>query len=99
MTKRGVDVKDAHGSPCVIVLSAQDSSTWLKRFSKRVQLVELTLDETLDSFSKAPNSITGGKVHDYIHALAADKAGSDVLLTRNTSDFQATGCKARVEWP
>jgi hypothetical protein len=33
------------------------------------------------------------------HTLTADKAGAEVMLTRNTKDFQPLGGKARLEWP
>jgi hypothetical protein len=100
MTGRGIPVKDRDGNPARFVMSATDATAWLKTFSERVVLVELDLAETLAALEKAEKQgIQGGSVYDYGHALAAAKAGVDVLLTRNTPDFQTLASFARVEWP
>ena len=31
--------------------------------------------------------VRGGRVHDYMHALAASKSGADALLTTDRNDF------------
>ena len=100
MTKRGVEVKDEDGNSAKLVMSPKDAATWLRKFAGRVKLVELDLPETLDALDQTQaKSVSGGKVYDYGHSLAADKAGADVLLTRNAKDFQPLGGQARLEWP
>lgn len=62
--------------------------------------VDLDLNQTLDALDKAQDTnVTGGRVYDYGHALAAEQAQADVILTRNKSDFQGLEGAARLEWP
>lgn len=41
--------------------------------------------------------VRGGRVHDYVHALAADKSGADELLTLDANDFVGLTVKAKIE--
>jgi len=96
MTGRGIQVKGQSGR---LVMSTADAATWLRRFSNRVKLVDLDLTETLDAFGKAAaNGVIGRLVYDYGHILSAEKAGVDVILTRNTADFVPLTLKP-VQWP
>jgi hypothetical protein len=99
MTGRGLLFTDKAGTPTRVLFTPDDAAEWLREFAARVTLIELEEKEMLQALKEAnAKSIRGGRVHDYVHALAADKARSDVLITRNTGDF--TGLlKARVEWP
>lgn len=100
MTTRGIQAKDQDGNLNRVVLSQKSAATWLRKFSGRVKLVELNLEETLAAFDEAAaKSVQGGKVYDYGHALAAEKAGSAHLLTRNTKHFGGLTQSAKVEWP
>ncbi len=100
MTGRGIRVKDQAGNPARLVLTPMDAAHWLREFAMKVKLVELTDAETLDALDRAAqNRVQGGRVYDYGHALAAEKAEADVLLTRNTNDFIGLADKARIEWP
>jgi hypothetical protein len=100
MTKRGIEVTDAQGNPARFVMSPADAAIWLRKFHGKVKLVDLDSSEVLAGLDQAQaRNVSGPKVYDYEHALAADKAGVDALLTRNTKDFQPLGGKARVEWP
>jgi hypothetical protein len=47
----------------------------------------------------ANSKVQGARVYDYGHALAAVKAGADVVLTRNPSDFEGLTGKAVIEHP
>jgi len=63
------------------------------------ELVDLELSETLDAFEKAARKgVMGRRVYDYGHVLGAEKAGADVILTRNTADFIPLTSQA-VQWP
>jgi len=99
MTGRGIQYKDKQGNPIVIVLDPNDTAKWLREFAARVTIIELDKSETLDALEKAQSrSVQGARVYDYAHALAADKAGADIVLTRNTTHFEGLS-RARVEWP
>jgi hypothetical protein len=100
MTGRGIVALDQHGNPGRLVMTSNDAAAWLAGFASHVKLVELDGPELLAALGNAQSqNVVGARVYDYIHALAADKAGADVLLTRNTKDFQSAGGAARVEWP
>ena len=100
MTGRGISVRDKEGNPVRLVMSASDASLWLRAFSAHVQWVELDASETLSGLDNAgANGVMGGRVYDYGHALAAQKANADVLLTRNTEDFMVLSGSVGLEWP
>jgi hypothetical protein len=49
---------------------------------------DLTADEVLAGLGQAhKHGVTGGRVHDWMHALAAEKTGASQLLTLNEADF------------
>jgi len=96
MTGRGIQVK---GQSARLVMSTTDAAIWLRKFSSKVKLVDLELSETLDAFEKAARKgVMGRRVYDYGHVLGAEKAGTDVILTRNTADFIPLTSQA-VQWP
>jgi hypothetical protein len=43
--------------------------------------------------------VSGPRVHDLLHAAAAEKAGADRLLTRKLNDFVGLSAKAPVVFP
>ena len=56
--------------------------------ARHLDFVDLTANELLEGLTKAKSrNVTGGRVHDYAHALAAAKVGADVLLTTDRNDF------------
>jgi len=100
MTGRGIPVKDELGNPARLIMSAPDAATWFRRFSGRVKLVNLDLTETLNALDQAQaKGVQGGRVYDHGHAMAAAKSNADVILTRNTEDFQGLASSQRIEWP
>jgi hypothetical protein len=99
MTGRGISVKDQSGNPARLVLTPQDAAIWLRGFRTKVKLIDLDDTETLDALDKAQvRNVQGGRVYDYGHALAAEKAQADALLTRNTDDFSGL-TEMPVNWP
>ena len=100
MTGRGISVLDAKGQPARFCMTGNDAAAWLRKFCEQVRSVDLDLNQTLDALDKAQGAnVTGGRVYDYGHGLAAGLAQADVILTRNTSDFQDLKGAARLEWP
>jgi hypothetical protein len=64
------------------------------------ECLELTTAETLDALDRAEQrSVQGGRVYDYGHSLAAEKAGAELLLTRNIADFTGLVSDVQLEWP
>jgi hypothetical protein len=100
ITGRGIPARDQAGRSVRIVLSPSDAVKWLRRFSEKIDLIELTRSEILDALEKAQRlNVAGARVYDYMHAVAADQANTDLLLTRNSVDFSGLTSKARIEWP
>jgi predicted nucleic acid-binding protein len=100
MTGRGIAVTDDTGELFDLVLRPSTAAKWLRSFAGNVTLIELDGPEILDALDKAESKrISGQGVFDYGHALAAAKANVDVILTRDTADFQRLGGAIKIEWP
>lgn len=55
----------------------------------RVQVVELGIAELVAALQQARrHGVRGGGVYDFMHLVAARKAGVEILYTINVSDFQ-----------
>lgn len=62
----------------------------INRLTRNLNFVELSADETKQALSQArKKGVRGGQVHDWLHVVAAKKAGVKKLLTNNLSDFQS----------
>ncbi len=56
--------------------------------ARQVTFVDLSPEEELRGLQEAGRyHVLGGRVHDWLHALAAEKAGAKTLLTLNDDDF------------
>jgi predicted nucleic acid-binding protein len=64
----------------------------VKDIRGRLELVELSADEVLAAISNADKlGAQGGRIHDLLHAVAANKAGADELWTLDQHDFDGLG--------
>ena len=100
MTGRGITLPGANASLIRFKMSPKDAVTWLRTFSKRINIVDLGLPELLDGLGEADKLlIQGAAVYDYGHILAAQKAKADLILTRNVADFVPLAGTTKVEWP
>lgn len=100
MTGRGIRWTDDEGTEHQLVFNADNATLWLRDFAAKVQMVELSGEETLSTLDKArAKGISGPHVHDLLHASAAEKAGADRILTRNSNDFAGLAETVRVAWP
>jgi predicted nucleic acid-binding protein len=65
-----------------------DAAAMLRDLTARFNFVELDAPETLAVLAAAEKrGVRGGRVHDWLHACAAKKAGVTILLTDNLTDF------------
>ena len=65
-----------------------DAGALLRELTAGFSFVELDAKETLSALQEAEQrGVRGGRVHDWMHARAAQKAGVIVLLTDNLGDF------------
>ena len=98
MTGRGVKVTDEAGNAERVIFTQDECAVWLKSFAQKVEFVELTKEEALAALENTRSkSVQGSRIYDYWHALVAEKARADELITRNTRHFE--GIARNVTWP
>jgi hypothetical protein len=65
-----------------------DAAALIRELTQGMNFVELDARETLKALDIAQQrGVRGGRVHDWLHAYAARKAGVAELVTDNLSDF------------
>jgi predicted nucleic acid-binding protein len=77
-----------------------DAAAMLREITAGFNLVELDAKETLAALDEAEKrGVRGGRVHDWLHARAAKKAGVTLLLTDNLNDFTGLEDGFQIEPP
>ncbi len=70
-------------------IDASDAATVIERLAASLEFVELTAPETLSALKLTRSKgVRGGRVHDYFHAVAAEKSGARKILTLDENDFE-----------
>jgi hypothetical protein len=65
-----------------------DAAALIRELTQTINFVELNPAETLAALDVAQQrGVRGGRVHDWLQARAAQKAGVEELLTDNLGDF------------
>lgn len=65
-----------------------DAAEIISSLARDLEVVDLSPEESLAALSRPGRvGVRGGRVHDFLHAEAARKAGVEQLVTLNTSDF------------
>lgn len=74
-----------------IRISASVATSILRdKVAPRLAITSLTESELLDAYEQAEaRGVRGGAVYDYLHLVAAKKAGAARIYTLNLSDFLA----------
>jgi predicted nucleic acid-binding protein len=71
-------------------MDANAAARTIKEIAGHLEFVELSARENQDGLAQAQKrGVRGGRVHDYVHALAAAKAGASALLTLDENDFDS----------
>jgi predicted nucleic acid-binding protein len=71
-----------------IRIDANDAYQFIFSLARSLDFVELSGKETLQALKTArQKGVRGGRVHDYLHAVAAEKSGADNILTLDKNDF------------
>ena len=69
-------------------LDAESASRIVGILSDRLKFVDLTAREVVACLRQARRlGVRGGRVHDYLHALAAEKANASKIFTLDRHDF------------
>lgn len=68
--------------------SPEDAAEMIASLAGDLDTVELGAAETVDALTRAGKlGVRGGRVHDYMHAVAANKADVGKLVTLDEGDF------------
>ena len=85
------------GGNLSIRLDADAAARTVESLAKDLEFVEISPDEILDALKEARRrGVRGGRVHDFLHAVAAEKAGAAELLTVDENDFHSLTDRVRV---
>ena len=71
-----------------------------RELASDLKFVELDEQETLHALATSrKHGVRGGQIHDYLHAIAARKAGALTIYTLNTGDFGSLGLPLMIAPP
>jgi predicted nucleic acid-binding protein len=92
LTGRGYDERMKDGTFRRRKLSMTAAAKVVTKVRSRLEIVDLTTDEVLSATQRAGKvNAQGGRIHDLLHAAAADKAKADELWTLDRNDFAGLG--------
>lgn len=96
LTGRGYDERMKDGTVRHRRYSMPAAAKVVAKVRSRLDIVDLTTDEVLLAIQNASHAnAQGGRIHDLMHAAAADKAGADELWTLDQNDFAGL-CRTTV---
>lgn len=99
LTGRGIRWERA-GQSYELKLTGEQAAQWLHTNTAVFKFHDLSPADVLAALSQAQaRNVAGARVHDYLHAAAAQKSGAAELLTRNASDFAGLTGAVKVVWP
>lgn len=81
-----------------INMDADDAAALIRALEAKLDFIDMPVREILDALDKAKSlGVRGARVHDYLHARAAEKSGAEILLTLDRNDFEGLSKKLTVE--
>jgi predicted nucleic acid-binding protein len=79
-------------------LDADAAAEMVENLARDLDFVDLTAAEMLKALKQARRrGVRGGRVHDFMHAVAAEKSGAEELLTLDANDFDSLTDSVKVE--
>jgi predicted nucleic acid-binding protein len=86
------------GGSLAIRLEADAAAEMVTNLAQDLDFVDLTAREVLAALRLArKRGVRGGRVHDFLHAIAAEKSGAEELLTTDQHDFESLTDSVKVE--
>ena len=86
------------GGNLSIRLEADAAARTIENLAHDLEFVELTAEDMLRALKQArKRGVRGGRVHDLMHAVAAEKSGAAELLTVDENDFESLTDSVTVE--
>jgi predicted nucleic acid-binding protein len=69
--------------------SPAEAAEMVASIAEDLEIVELSPEQTLEALTSAhKKGVRGGRIHDYLHAVAAVQAEAKILVTLNGKDFK-----------
>jgi predicted nucleic acid-binding protein len=69
-------------------VDTNDAYEFIAHLARSLDFVEVSATEILHALKTArQKGVRGGRVHDYLHAVAAEKSGAKKILTLDKNDF------------
>ena len=79
-------------------VSADVAARMVAELAQDLEFVDLTSVEVLKALEQTRRrGVRGGRIHDFLHAVAAEKSGAEQLLTSDQNDFDTLSDRLRVE--
>jgi predicted nucleic acid-binding protein len=86
------------GGNLAIRLEADAAAEMVDNLAQDLDFVDLTAKEVLAALKRArKRGVRRGRVHDFLHAIAAENSGAEELLTTDQYDFESLTDSVRVE--
>ncbi|MGV3755196.1 MAG: hypothetical protein ACO1QS_07425 [Verrucomicrobiota bacterium] len=92
LTGRGVEISQRRGETRWRRYSPAWGSKIVTDIAGRLSFTDLDAAELLAALKKAnAKGVSGGRVHDYLHVLSAEKAGVSEIWTTDVNDLSGLG--------
>ena len=86
------------GGNLAIRLEADAAAQVVETLAQDLDFVDLPAKEVLGALKLArKRGVRGGRVHDFLHAIAAENSGVEELLTTDQHDFESLTQSVKVE--
>jgi predicted nucleic acid-binding protein len=81
-----------------IRVEASAAARMLTDIARHLEFVDLSSIEVLHALEQTRRrGVRGGRVHDFLHAVAAEKAKASLLLTADENDFESLLDSVQIE--
>jgi predicted nucleic acid-binding protein len=81
-----------------IRVEASAAARMLTDIARHLEFVDLSSIEVLHAHEQTRRrGVRGGRVHDFLHAVAAEKAKASLLLTADENDFESLLDSVQIE--
>jgi len=68
---------------------SEEAASMIDSLREDLEVVEVSAEQTMEAlYSAHKKGVRGGRVYDYLHAVAASIAGAKTLITLNAKDFK-----------
>jgi predicted nucleic acid-binding protein len=76
---------------------AETAARIIEELAGELDFIDLTAGEIVAALKRAKQlGVRGGRVHDFLHAIAAEKSGADKIITLDENDFDGL-TKLKIE--